>query len=307
MPKTILHVGLHKSASTYLQRQIFPQSKHHLLLTLPYTSHNGPLQLLQYGDDTAYSKDLLQEELAKLPTDSLILSDEGLSGCPLPLHNVNRSMIARRLSEVFPDAEIVLFLRDQRDYCISHYSSYIKMPYGFNEFENFLHIRNEEYSFDQYQRNEPPRSMGSLHYDISDYYLSLDSLKYTRVIELYETLFPKCHVFLFEDLITDPVATVARLGEICGETFEHREVRENTSLSPRQIVKIRRRNLVNRVQGKVLRGILRSTYKLMPVLRAQDTRKIAAEKIGNYFTADNAALRRKLSNVDWDKHVGKYL
>ena len=307
MASTILHLGLHKTASTYLQRQIFPQARHHLFLKPPYTSHNGPFQLLQYADDSVYSKKLVEDEIEKLPSRNLLLSDEDFSGCPLPLHNINRSMVAQRLAEVFPSAEIILFLRDQRDYCVSHYSSYIKMPYGFNRFEKFLHIRNEEYGFDEYEKKQPPRSMGSLHYDISDYYLTLDSLKYTHVIDLYARLFVKCHVFLFEELITDPIKTVARLSEICGEEFEYRASKENISLTKKGLVKIRRRNVINRIQGRALRGILRSTYKLMPVIQTEDIRSKAADMIGDYFTEDNAALRNKLSHVDWDKFKGKYL
>ncbi|MCP4316283.1 MAG: sulfotransferase [Hyphomicrobiales bacterium] len=307
MTNTIIHVGLHKTASTYLQKQIFVQSKQRTLLTRPYTQYNKAFNQLLFADDTLYCKNNLQEELKKIGAERLLLSDEAFSGCPIPLHYVNRSLIAHRLADLFPNAEIVLFLRDQRDFCTSHYSSYVKMPYGLNSFEEFMHVPDESYEYEDSKDNRPPASLNSLYYNINDYCQSLDGLLYTRIIALYERLFPKCHVFLFEDMVGQPEETTKRLGAICGEDFEYRPAKENISLSSRDLLKIRRRNLVNRIGGKVFKGTLRALYKFYPDLRTEDIKTMSAQIIGDYFSKDNEVLKAKLEFIDWSRHNGKYV
>lgn len=307
MSKTLIHVGLHKTGSTYLQKQIFTQSKHRTLLTRPYTTHNKYFNQLMYADDTLYSHSNTMSELSRLPTGGLLLSDETFSGSPLALHSINRSMTARRLSKAFSDAEIILFIRDQADYCVSNYSAYIKMPFGLKRFRDFMHVPKERYEFSDYERGESPKSLNSLYYNTNEFCQSLDGLLYTKLIDLYEGLFSKCHTFLFEDLVAFPEETIERLSEICGEQFQYRSAKENSSLTPRDLVRIRRRNVINTIQNKFLRQLLRPLYKVTPVFLIDDIKRESKELVSDFFTADNQALKTRLGGIDWDRHVGKYM
>ena len=55
----------------------------------------------------------------------ILISDELFYGYPR-YNFINRSSIAKRISETIPDAEIILILRNQEDLILSLYNQYIK-------------------------------------------------------------------------------------------------------------------------------------------------------------------------------------
>lgn len=203
MKKTIIHVGLHKTATTYLQSSVWPMVSNYTYLSRPYTQHNHAFNQLQYADDSLYDPEVIQSELAKIGYGNLLISDESFSGKPLSFSYINRSMIARRLHDQFPDAEIILFLRDQTDIIKSHYSSYIKMPFGVKTIDEFLYQPKGDYSYGDFISYPERFDISNLYYNTNDVFLHLDCFKYSCLIELYHRLFKKCHVFLYEDFKRD--------------------------------------------------------------------------------------------------------
>ena len=59
--KKFIHVGLHKTATTYLQNYIFNNIENFELVTRPYTQHNKAFNMMQYADDTMYNENLVFE------------------------------------------------------------------------------------------------------------------------------------------------------------------------------------------------------------------------------------------------------
>ena len=108
--KIFIHVGLPKTASTYLQNNIFPRLNNVAYIGRPYTQENYAFNTLQYADNSLYASsttrkeiDNIENELAK--GNPILISDELFSGYAF-YNFMNRGIIAERLSEIIPHAEI---------------------------------------------------------------------------------------------------------------------------------------------------------------------------------------------------------
>ena len=128
MSNIFIHVGLHKTASTFFQTKIFPYFENTTCLTRPYTQQSYGFNKLQFADDTVYNPEDLLLEIKQIleEHENILISDELLSGIP-GCNYLNRSLIADRLSSLFPEGEIIIFLRGQKDILLSMYNQYIKM------------------------------------------------------------------------------------------------------------------------------------------------------------------------------------
>jgi len=143
-----IHVGLPKTATTYLQKFIFPQIK-----GINYFSpihYAMPNYILSIEPDTK-------------PT---LISDEYLSSHYFIDIKGNKSgsrfTIAKRLKKLFPNARIILVLRNKEDWLKSLYVQYIKSPYrptisfevfreelektGATDFEKYVDFLNENFN-----------------------------------------------------------------------------------------------------------------------------------------------------------------
>lgn len=111
--RVIVHVGLHKTASTWLQQEVFPN-----LVDVIYPGGRSRPWLLSIVTGGS-----LEPEL-EMPTEGTVLwSSETLAG---PLWDpVDPEMAAARLVAVFPGASILLFTRDPDTWRSSVYSQYV--------------------------------------------------------------------------------------------------------------------------------------------------------------------------------------
>ena len=120
MTDIIIHVGLHKTGTTFLQEEVFSRIK-----KVNYTG------ILRY--DTKIYKDKIN-----------IISDEDLSIRPhLPVNhkdylNCNqRFVIAKRLHSIFPTAKIIIGIRNKDSWLRSVYSQYVKSG-GIYNYDRFI-------------------------------------------------------------------------------------------------------------------------------------------------------------------------
>lgn len=117
-PKIVIHVGLGKSGSTFLQKAIFPRLKG----VEVYGANNQRLQIY-----SQFKEDKIN-----------ILTDENFLGCALKFKNLNatKSVLINRLSSMFPDAKIIIVLRDKDDWLWSLYKKYIRTG-GIKKYDSF--------------------------------------------------------------------------------------------------------------------------------------------------------------------------
>lgn len=216
--KTYLHIGLQKTASTYLQHKIFPNMSGLSYVGRPYTQENYAFNCLQYADDSLYSSDVLAEEIKVIREDvgagPLLISDELFSGYSF-YGWINRGIIARRLAEVLPDAEIIVFLRGQADLVGSLYNQYVKTGRFSGKLDSSFLYRPGDgcFSYERWKTGDKAWDYLDRPFQ-SRHVLSSSLFLYSRVLAMYESLFSKVHVFLYEHFAAEPQECLERLENI---------------------------------------------------------------------------------------------
>lgn len=203
----LVHVGLHKTATTWLQEVYFPS--HAAGFWVPelegsartgakglgyhlFQSHDGHLM-----NEDDFRPDLLRARLAALappPGRVPVVSNERLAGHPLS-GGFDRNIIARRIKSVFPGARILVTIRAQEELIFSNYLQYLKYG-GWHRPEQFL---------------RPPRNNRTPS-------LALDFWDYEQLSAVYESLFGRGNVLLLpqELLRRDPLSFARRLSAFAG-------------------------------------------------------------------------------------------
>jgi len=109
-----LHIGLHKTGTTFLQQELFPKWK--------------GIRYLQ--------EDKLEYLTRMNVEDVYLLSREGLSGKNW-MHADERSTCIRNLSTMLPEARIILSFRKHSGYIVSSYTQYLQQG-GYLPFEEYF-------------------------------------------------------------------------------------------------------------------------------------------------------------------------
>ena len=104
MKQIFIHIGLPKTATTFIQQIVFPNIPTVYYIGRPYTQENYAFNLLQFADDLLYNPSFLKEELYLIGTSS------SRKGFP----------------KQFPTLKLSFFLRNQEDLILSLYNQYIK-------------------------------------------------------------------------------------------------------------------------------------------------------------------------------------
>ena len=195
MNRPIVHIGYHKTATTWFQKTFYPS----------VTSHAYVDRLkvkAAFFPDTPFTFDPEQaREVLELPEGKPpILCEEELSGY---LHNGGlggylSAEMARRIKAVFPDARIVIFVRAQPSMIAACYQQYIRGggTHGVRRYlfpANYLHGA----AADGYK---VPR-FSFAHFD------------YDRLVAHYDALFGRENVMVvaYEAFSRDAAGTLARM------------------------------------------------------------------------------------------------
>ncbi|WP_139301287.1 sulfotransferase [Vannielia litorea] len=191
----LIHIGLHKTASSLLQERLFCRKDHgferptrdrrliHDAFVLP-----GPLELTPGDalDDLRRARDA-----ATAAGRVLVISHERLSGYPSS-GGFDRRSIASRLRAAFPDARILMVVREQRAMIASMYLQTVSdgssLPIG------------------RFLSPSEPRLLRMPGF-------RPDYLEYDSLLALYRELFGERNVLLlpFEQLKSDPATALARI------------------------------------------------------------------------------------------------
>lgn len=312
MSKITIHVGLHKTATTFLQTAVFPYAENTTFVSRPFTQLNHAFNKLQYADDSLYCEKEFIKEVQNINTvsnaDNLIFSDESFSGKPTFFSYVNRSIIAKRFANVFPEAQVILFIRDQKDIMVSHYNSYIKMPYGTKKIQNLFRYPDSNYEYEEYLDSSTRDNHSAIYYNTNDYHIHPDCFKYTNLIKTYQNCFENLHVFTYEQLRNDIEGVVLNLEKILGQKINVKSVeRENASLSKSMLAKRRvLNNVLSSETSKYVRKAGQIALNVIPTLPSKNLRDTIDDHIGSYFSEDNQELKLLLPDINWADYPDKY-
>jgi hypothetical protein len=232
--KIIFHVGLQKTGSTFLQDLIFPELKNVTYIGRPYTQENYAFNTLQYADSSLYNPLAIRNELDRIKEiaqgETVLISDELFSGYAF-YNFINRGFIAERLSELTPDAEIILFLRNQTDIIMSLYNQYVKIGWFDGRLDNlFLYKPGEGFSLDRWLDGNKDWNIVN-RFIIHRSLFSTEHFRYSNLYSLYSRLFKSVHIFLYEDFKENQKLCIERLASILSA-----ELPSNTKFESEKIV-----------------------------------------------------------------------
>jgi hypothetical protein len=162
----IIHIGLHKTATSFLQQEIFPK--------LDVDFYCQPRSREFLGIKTKQKK--------------ILISNEALSGKPHlnPIDSNERIRIANSLHLLFPNARIIVGIRNKEDWYNSLFKQYSKASATYNK-QTFNNMFDKGY---------------------------LDFDSYTNHLK---SLFPSVYVYHFEMLKEDPKKFVDGICKFIGE------------------------------------------------------------------------------------------
>jgi hypothetical protein len=200
MPEILVHIGYHKTGSRWLR---------HLFFSDPSTGYGWvgkggeehPVRRLvrerPFEFDAVASRAEFEPLLAKIVDAGLhpVVSFERLSGNPFS-GGYDSKEIADRLVQVFPDARILVVIREQRSMIVSTYKQYVREG-GAMSVTKFM---------------QPPTSR-SLRIPWFDFRY----FEYHHLLGYYQRLFPQRVLALpYEQFRSDPRSFVERLAEFAG-------------------------------------------------------------------------------------------
>lgn len=197
--KLLLHVGYPKAGSTWLQRVIFDSGQYGFV---PWAEDGSEqrARILWDADRLDYdAAELRARYLAKLRRDLpcdrwLALSSEAFVGNPMS-GGFNALWNAEALAQMFPQARVLMVVREQRSMALSCYAQYVKEG-GLLSLERFL--------VGQKTRKMPT--------------FDLRFFEYHKLAAAYRRLFGENRVLVlpFELLRESPMEYVRRLRSFCG-------------------------------------------------------------------------------------------
>lgn len=230
----IVHIGYHKTATTWFQRQFWPSVTSHRYVareTAQAALLDPPGMML----DVERARALLLDPSDARPP---VLCEENFSGYihNNGLHGLVGPKVASRIARVLPDAQIVIFLRSQPEMIRASYAQYVYAGGTYSP---------ERYLF-------PARSRkGALAQPYKAPHFAFSHFRYLELLRLYREQFGRknVHVFLYEAFRDDHQAFLdsfrTRLG-IVQQAEAPASERENRSWEARSIAVARQLNRFTR-------------------------------------------------------------
>ncbi|WP_373533182.1 sulfotransferase domain-containing protein [Vampirovibrio sp.] len=194
----IIHVGMHKTGTTYLQEHIFPKLDDVYLVSVNtvvdpikrFLKHLFSRNVLLL--DLGQIKVEIEAFIESLPQNKILISNESLFGFFHENYSHNK-MFADYLKLMFPNAKILVTIRRQDDWLESAYKQVIHagLSISINHFLNYFDGRFHSYASSAYK--EGPN-------------IDVRTLELGRFIQNYQHLFSPQNVLVlpFEMLRNEP-------------------------------------------------------------------------------------------------------
>lgn len=189
--RALVHIGYHKTATTWFQRQFYPHVRNRR-----YIDRERVREALLGADALMFDPASCRELLTG--PEPVILCEEALCG-----HYQNGGLngcmskdVADRLGRVFEDADIVVFVRDQREMIARCYLEYVRRG-GTHSCTRFLFpYREQRYASKWY------KAPG----------FTFDHFDFLPLMRYYRRLFgeQRVHVFAYESFVEAPQEFIRR-------------------------------------------------------------------------------------------------
>jgi hypothetical protein len=233
MTAPIVHIGYHKTATTWFQQELFPLATSHDFIPRKVTEA-AFLAPPGMHFDPAAARAVLGLDGRERP---VLLSEENLSGYLHNggLHGLVGPEMARRIHAVLPDARIVIFVRNQFDILRASYAQYVSGGGNWGQRRYF---------------DSAARARGALTRPWKAPMFEYAHFEFDRLVACYDGLFgrERVHVYPYEWL-ADRDAMIDRLEAELGLAFGSRPPagkRANPSMGVAAMALVRLVNLLTR-------------------------------------------------------------
>lgn len=290
----LLHVGYHKTGTTWLQRFLFNNEQYGFVSPM---SIKDMMEKIIFPNELDFSADFCRTEidqrLALIDSESVIpvFSTERFSGHP---HSggYDSKYLADRLHALFPKARVLICLREQKKVILSCYNQYIKKG-GAISLSAYLRV---------FDRKRVPL-------------FDFQHFMYHRLVRYYQTLYGKDNVLVlpYELFVQDGSTYVSRIiefarGEACPYDVNALPIRQMTNrsvtafeLSMRRLMNftVGTRNSINQFSIFPLHHsrtdfLFEQVQKLNPIIPApmnkkaqKKMEKIVADMVGTRYCESN--------------------
>ncbi|MBY6190708.1 hypothetical protein KUV22_09805 [Microbulbifer agarilyticus] len=202
----LVHVGYIKTATTFLQNQVFSGNSGELALAAGPDTRAQLVKNILLANEYAFDSDQVREQLerfakpiraeGKLP----VWSEEMLLGNP-PSPRYDGLQNAIKIHKIYPNAKILITIRRQQSIALSMYREYV-LGGGVASLRSFIGEAKQQSSFTSILRED------FLHYD--------------RAIDYYQTKFGKKNVLVLplEWISKAPEKYFSALSEFTGRESE---------------------------------------------------------------------------------------
>jgi hypothetical protein len=193
----LIHIGYHKTGTTFLQSGLFASSDAGFASPWPHVDLRNEIVLCSDFDwdaSAVHRRFQTGRETASLAGLVPVMSDERLSGSA-HAGGYDSARTAHRLAEAFPDARILIGVREQADAIYSTYQQYVRNGGG---------ATAEKYMQPRHQAEMPQ--------------FRFEHWEYDRLIALYQGLFSPDRVLVlpYELLRTNPQDWADRIRGLVG-------------------------------------------------------------------------------------------
>ena len=186
--KTIIHIGMHKTGTTWFQNEFYPKVTDYVFI--------NPKKIVKclVNPNPFFFDPAVARKRLNISKKKSILCEEELSGSIMTggLNGFLTYEMVHRLNATFPNATIVIFLRNQFDMVASIYRQYVKAG-GNYSLNSFLY------------RRDYPDYRGPL--------FSFNHLDYYNLVTHYQKFFSTVKVFLFEDFKKEPFSFASQFSK----------------------------------------------------------------------------------------------
>jgi hypothetical protein len=286
--RPIVHIGYHKTATTWFQKSIWPSLESHDWVPRSVTQQ-ALLNPPGMHFDPAEARRVLELDTRGKP---VVLSEENLSGYIHNggLHGLLGPESARRIKAVLPDARIVIFIRNQPDMIRAPYSQYVAGG-GTYGLDKYLHTYDRVY--------------GALRAPFKAPAFEWEHFEFDRLIALYDATFGRENVFVYPyEWLKQPDTLFARLEQDLGIRFPEGIADKrgaNVSHSEQGMNSLRFANRFTRQSdankdyvidppgGHAARNVVRFFLKAVPGGPFRLPKSVVAE-IGRYYAESNRRL-----------------
>ncbi|XKH01365.1 sulfotransferase [Marinobacter nauticus] len=237
---TFIHIGYPKTGSTTIQRKLFSKLPNLDLVGQPASIEDVMIREVIHAitdcESLEYDAGNLVSKIKKLKlkSEKLLLTEETFSTGSSLTGRVDRMEIAHRLNYLFPDAKIIVVLREQTSIIRSFYLQKRKIDPSFSvPFDDWL---------EQAKQNAHKENV-------------FQYFDYEKLLTLYKKLFGKKNILVltYEDLLSDDVQFLCRILEFMGyNPVQYKDLIKDIS-SSNENKTVTKRTLYLRVASKRLK------------------------------------------------------